>query len=235
MKTIKFTEENGGKEAWLNFRLGKWSGSKGKDIMSSRGGRKLGSYQLVAESILGSAALAEEEDPMARGTRLEPESIARFRAETGKKVDDSLIVWVREDDGRMMYSPDGVISLTAAVETKSLSSARHLEAKITGKIPKDYEPQAIQAFVVNDKLKTLFFVFYDPRFPKGLDFFYFELTRKQFAKEIAEFLAFERAELQWVRDTVNALTLHKAKENAVAGVPFVGTPALPKATSPSAV
>lgn len=207
MDTIVFTEEMGGLEGWLNFRLGKWSGSKGRDIIGAKGQRKIGSYQLVAESICGSAALADEEDPMLRGSRLEKESIARFSKETKKKVDGRLIVWVRKDDPRMIYSTDAVVGKTGLVETKSLSAARHIEAKITGKIPKEHETQVIHAFVVNDKLTTIYFCFYDPRFPAPLDFFYFALTRKEYKEEIAAYMSFEREELKWVRDTVNSLTL----------------------------
>lgn len=207
MKTLKFTEENGGKEAWLNARLGKITGSKLQGIISARGGRKIGSYQLVVESIQGSAALAEEEDPMLRGQRLEPVALARFAKETGKKVDGSLLMWVSDEDGRIASSPDGVIGKTAAVEVKCLSSAKHIEAKLTASIPSDYKWQVAQYFIVNPKLKTLFFVFYDDRFPAPLDFFYFPLTRKDYAEEIKAWTDYEREELKWVRDTVNSLTL----------------------------
>lgn len=184
--------------------------------MSAKGARKIGSYQLVAESILGSAALAEEENQMERGTRLEPEAIERFRKETGKKVDASLLLWMREDDERIASSPDGQIGKTAAVEAKCLSAARHVEAKLTGKIPKDYEPQARQYFVVNEKLKTLYFVFFDPRFPTGLDFFYIELHRKDIQAEIDELIEYQRAEIKWVREQVNRLTLYSPEEIAQA-------------------
>lgn len=212
MKVLKFDD----REAWLNARLGKITGSKLKDIVSVRGGRKIGSYQLVAESILGSAALAEEEDPMARGTRLEPEAIERFRTETGKKVDDGLLLWISDDDERIASSPDGVIGVTEAVEAKCLSAARHIEAKLEHRIPKDYEAQARQYFVVNEKLKTLYFVFFDPRFPAGLDFFYLTLKRTDIKKEIDELVAYQQAELKWVRAAVNRLTFYNTDEQAQA-------------------
>lgn len=201
------------RESWMNGRLGKITGSKLRGIYSTSG-RKVGSYELIAESILGSEALAEDEDPMIRGTRLEKESVARFRQETGKKVDDSLLLWVSNKDNRIAYSPDGVISTTAALETKSLSAARHLEARITGRIPAEYKPQALEAFICNDKLKTLFFCFFDPRFPKPLDFFFFELTRKSLQKEITIYESYIVDELKWIRDQVNALTLYSPEEIA---------------------
>lgn len=210
MKTLKFTEENGGKEAWLNARLGKITGSKLRDIIATRGGRKLGSYQLVVESIQGSAALAEEEDPMARGQRLEPVALERFRKETGKKVDGSLLMWISDTDSRIAASPDGVIGAKEAVEIKCLSSAKHIQAKIEDAVPADYKWQIAQYFIVNPKLTKLYFGMYDDRFPAPLDFFYFTLTRKDYAKEIAEWMEYEQGELKWVRDTVNSLTLPTA-------------------------
>lgn len=213
MKVLKFDS----REAWLNARLGKSLGSKLKDIVSVRGGRKIGSYQLVVEGILGSAALAEEENPMERGTRLEKDAIERFRKETGKKVDDSLLLWVREDDERIGISPDGVIGQTAACEVKCLSAARHIEAKLENRIPKDYELQAYQYFCVNDSLKTLYFIFYDPRFlDPGLDFFFIELHRKNIEKEIAELLEYQREENKWVREQINRLTFFSPEELAQA-------------------
>lgn len=208
MKVLKFED----REAWLNARLGKITGSRLKDIYSVRGDRKIGSYQLVAESILGSAALAEEEDAMARGTRLEKDAIERYRNETGRNVDDSLILWVREDDERIAISPDGVVGKTGACEAKCLSAARHIEARITGRIPKDYEPQSREYFVVNDILKWLDFIFYDPRFPAGLDFFIIRINRTDVQDEIDALLAFQRTELAWVREQVNRLTLYSPDE-----------------------
>lgn len=220
MKVLRFTE----REGWLNGRLGSITGSKWADIRTSKE-RKVGSYRLIVESILGSAALAEEDQmtpiqAMERGSTLEKESVARFVEETGIKAkhcpDD--MIWVSDVDSRIRYSPDAVIgnTMTKVVESKSLSAANHIKAKITGRIPAEYRPQAVHAFVVNEKLRTLYFCFYDPRWPKGLDFFYIELDRKDIKDEIEEALAFQLGELKWVRDTVNALTLYSPEEIAKA-------------------
>ena len=85
-------------------------------------------------------------------------------------------------------SPDDYIRQTEAVECKCLSSARHREAYLTKEIPADYEMQALQYFIVNEKLKTLYFVFYDPRMPK--DFFWLEVRRDQ--EKVEEYLGLER-------------------------------------------
>ena len=223
MITVKFPDEEGGREAWLNWRLTRVTGTRAGGIgLSKTGIPKIGNYRLIAESWIGSQALLDEDmEPIAamrRGTLLEKESIARYRKETGRKVDDSLLGWQREDDPRVAFSPDGVVGKIGAVETKSLAAARHIEAFITKKIPTEYWPQARQAFVTNDSLRWLDFVFYDPRFPEGLDFFYITIKRKDIKEDVDAALEEQRASLKWVREKVNELTQYvkvKPQENAV--------------------
>jgi hypothetical protein len=90
----------------------------------------------------------------------------------------------RDDNEYIAYSPDGIIGDTETIEVKCLNSASHIEAWVTKKIPSEYEEQSIQPFVVNDKLETLYFVFYDPRMP--IDFFYFTVTREELADKITK-------------------------------------------------
>lgn len=217
----------------MNWRLGKLTGSGVGDTgLSKTGLPKIGNYRLIAESWIGSQALLDEDtDAMAamrRGTRLEKEAVERFRKETGKKVDDSLVGWERDDDSRIAISPDGVIGKSAAIEVKCLSAARHIEAFLTKQIPKEYQPQKTQYFVTNDSLRSLFWVFYDPRFPEGLDFFFFEVKRKDVKDEVAEYLQQERETLKWVREKVNELTQYvkvRPQEDAVHAEAVVVDPA----------
>jgi hypothetical protein len=136
---------------------------------------------------------------MERGTRLEKEALARFEQETGKKVDGGLILWEREENPAIAVSPDGVVIAkakkdenTEACEAKCLSSARHIEAFLTQKVPDEYYFQCMQYFIVNDKLAKLNFICFDPRFamfkdPRDpsakLDYFVIELTRSSFLEE----------------------------------------------------
>lgn len=209
-------------EEWFNWRLGKLTGSRVKDAINLRDGAvKSEVWRIVAESILGSAALAEEEltasQVMERGHTLEPIALERFAKETGKKVDGSLVGWESAEDIRIAISPDGVIGKTAAVEVKCLLSTKHVEALYTRKIPKNtqgYEEQMIHYFIVNKALKSLYFVFYHPEFPAGLDFFYLTFTRKELAAEIAKYEAAEKEVVSTVRDIVNTLTMYSPEEVA---------------------
>lgn len=212
------------REAWLVSRLGKATGSIARDLVGpTRGeGTKPAIYRLAAESLIGSAAIDDDEHAMERGIRLEPVAIARFEKETGKKVDTSLMLWERDDDSRIAVSPDGMIGKTAAIEIKCLASAKHVEAMATGRIPKNtagYEEQMLQYFVVNEKLTKLYYGFYDDRFPAPLDFFYLTFTRKELQPQIDALLAVEREAVAKVREIVNRISLYSptdiAKINAV--------------------
>ena len=199
MRTLKFES----REEWLAARRGKITGSRLKDIIVKRGtGRKIGFYELIAERL---GVPADDENPMDRGTRLEEEAVARFVEETGKKVDTSLVIWTRDDNESIAISPDGFIGKTEAVEAKCLSSARHIEALLTQKVPDEYEMQKLQYFIVNDKLKTLHFAFYDPRI-LAKPFFVIDIKREEVKEEVAQYLEYEHQIIKDVNDAVNQLT-----------------------------
>jgi len=191
------------RDEWMEDRLGKITGSKLKDLIVKRGnGKKVGYYQLIADRL---ALPPDDENVMDRGSRLEEEALDRFAEETGWQIDKSLIMWQREDNPNIAYSPDGVISDTEVVEVKCLASARHIEALLTKKIPKDYEDQATQPFIVNDTLTTLYFVFYDPRLI-AQQFFYLTVTRPEVQEKVSQYLEFERTTLAEIDEIVNRLS-----------------------------
>jgi hypothetical protein len=71
MKSLTFES----REAWLNWRLGKATGSTLKEMVNLRdGGTKPGVYRAAAESLIGPAAIDADDDEkaMERGIRLEP-------------------------------------------------------------------------------------------------------------------------------------------------------------------
>jgi predicted phage-related endonuclease len=185
----KYSDE----QSWLDARLGKITGTRLKDLVTRAGtGKKIGFYEILAERI---AIPATEEKAMDRGKRLEDIAIERFVADTKKKVDNELVIWYRDDNEDIAISPDGSIGKTEAIECKCLSSAKHIEAYLTKKIPAEYEYQKLQYFIVNDKLKKLYFMFYDPRLPK-IDLFWIEVKREDVKEDIEEYLALERETLK---------------------------------------
>ncbi len=198
MKILNFED----REQWLNARLGKITGTRLKDIIVLRGSEpKMGYYELIAERL----AITDDENPMDRGVRLEEEAIERFKKETGKKVDTSLTIWVRDDNENIAISPDGKIGKTEAVEAKCLSSARHIEAYLKNTVPKDLEMQTIQYFIVNDDLKTLNVIFYDPRMP-AKDYFVLVVRREDNEYEIEKYYQEQIKTLKAVEDIVVKLS-----------------------------
>lgn len=212
------------REAWLNGRLGNVGGSSLKEVLNHRDGKtKAGVWRIAAESIIGSAAIAEDDltakQIMDRGHELEIEAIARFEQETGKKARKGLVIWSREDDKRITVSPDAPLGkcMTEAFEAKCLLSPKHLEALYTRSIPDNtsgYDEQKLQYFIANPKLKTLYWGFYHPDFPEGLDFFYLTFTRKELAADIEKYLALERDATAKIREIVNAVTLYSPEDVA---------------------
>lgn len=192
------------KEDWLIARRGKITGSRLKDIVVKRGtSEKIGFYELIAERL---ATTPEDENPMDRGIRLEDEAIQKYREKTGLEIDTSLVIWEREDNPSIAISPDGIVGKSGAIEVKCLSSARHIEAKITGKYPKDYHEQIIQYFVVNDGLEVLHFVMYDPRMPQHLQLIDFQIFRFDIEEEIKEMHEYEINKLKEIDEIINQLT-----------------------------
>jgi len=190
MQILKFDNE----QEWLEARRGRITGTRLKDLVSVRDNKKkIGFYELLAERI---AIPHNGENVMDRGKRLEDEAVERFAKETGKKVDNSLVMWVSDENDGIAVSPDASVGKTEAVEVKCLSSARHIEAYCTKQVPDEYRYQSLQYFIVNERLRALHFVFYDPRMP--IDFFYITIKRKDIAKEINEYLELERKILEEV-------------------------------------
>lgn len=198
MKTQKFSNE----EEWLEARRGRITGTRLKDLVSKRDGKfKMGFYELIAERV---AIPASDEAAMDRGKRLEEEAVERFAQQTKKKINTDLVIWHRDEDENIAVSPDGAVGKTEAVECKCLSSARHIEAWVTKQIPDEYELQVLQYFIVNEKLKKLYFLFYDPRMP--IDLFWLEVNRNEVKEKVEEYLKLERDVLTKVAEIENQLT-----------------------------
>lgn len=190
-------------EAWMEARKGRVGGTRLKDLVVKSGlKKKKGFYEILAERI---AIPADTENVMDRGHRLEEIAIDRFIEATKKKVNKDLIIVSRDDNENIYYSPDGIIGKTEDVEVKCLNSASHIQAYLTKEIPSEYYEQIIQGFIVNDKLKKRYMVFYDPRLPK-IDLFWLEINRKDHEEEIAEYLELEIATLKELDLLEEALT-----------------------------
>lgn len=193
-------------DEWRMIRMGKITGSKLDGITPKvRGtGRKIGFYELLAERL---AVEEEAEDPMERGSRLESEAVDLFSAQYGKPV-DRVGFCISDENPNIALSPDGLIEnggkYTEAVEVKCLSAARHLEAYFENKIPSDYDAQVLQYFIVNKDLKTLHFVFFDPRI-KSIPLFYLDVRREDVKDDIQKYLDIQIKVLEEVDSMLESL------------------------------
>lgn len=199
MKTISFED----RDEWLSARKTKITGSRLKDIYAVRKERKQGFWELLAERLeIGDD---ESENPMQRGTDLESSAIKAFEEAEGKKVNTDLVIWMRDDDESIAISPDGYIGETEAVECKCLASSRHLQAWFEQEVPKEYWLQAIQYFIVNEKLEQLHFVMYDPRIPQK-PYFKITIDRSTVQEEVEQYLEYQRKVLAEVNELANQLS-----------------------------
>lgn len=192
------------KEEWLDARRGKITGSRLKDIVVKRGtGEKIGFYEIIAERL---AITPETENPMDRGVRLESEAIQKYSEINNLDFDTSLIIWEKDDNPNIAISPDGFMENKEAIEVKCLSSARHIEAKLTNQYPKEYHEQIMQYFIVNDNLEKLHFVMYDPRMPENLQIVAFVINRSDVEQDIVELCEYQTQKLKEIDEIINKLT-----------------------------
>lgn len=146
-------------------------------------------WKLIAEYL---SYGAEEESPMVRGTQLENDNAEQTVAKMKLKHPRYDCGMWQSDDDLLGYSPDGAEDApepTWAIECKSLNTAEHLylimaDLFAKGELPDALEPlfatrigeyrgidsvaeehrhQVRQAFVVNPKLKVVYYSLYDPR------------------------------------------------------------------------
>lgn len=209
MKIVRF--EN--KEEWEEFRLGKITGSRAKDLIVKRGTEmKKGYYELIAERLTVPHEL-DDMPAMQRGNVLEPQAVKMFIDEMeyrdGIPLYDweaGLVVWQCENNPYIAISPDCYhIDLEKAVEVKCLNSGEHIKAFLTQEIPDQYEEQAVQYFIVNDKLETLYFAMYDPRLAVQ-SFFYLTITRASMQTKIDDYYKQQLNMLENIEATIIKLT-----------------------------
>lgn len=143
---------------------------------------------------------------MLRGQILEEEARELISEKLGKKIIPGR-VWQSEENEYMICSPDGEFEdETEAVEIKCLDSWKVVKAYYEKHPPSEYKPQILQYFVVNDKLKKLYFCMYSDVFSNpDLGLQIFELNREDYKEEIEIVKRVENATLELVEKEVQKL------------------------------
>lgn len=191
---------------WLELRKGKITGSKLSDIVTLRGsGRKIGFYQLIADKL---SLDDESEDGTERGHALEREGIEALSSKIGIDF-EQVGLCCHDEYPDIANSPDGLAKIegkySVAAEVKCLSGARHIEAWHTKELDNSYRFQALQYFIVNPDLETLYFAFYDPRIA-SIPIHYLTLKREDFAEDIQKYFEYQVETLAVIDELVEQLS-----------------------------
>ena len=143
---------------------------------------------------------------MLRGQILEEEARDLISEKLGKQIIPGR-VWQSDVNEYMICSPDGEFEdETEAVEIKCLDSWKVVKAYYEKHPPSEYKPQILQYFVVNDKLKKLYFCIYSDVFSNpDLGLQIFELNREDYKEEIEIVKRVENATLELVEKEVQKL------------------------------
>ena len=187
---------------WFAARKGLVTGTGLRKIVGRKDSQESYFYEILAEKLMVSDG-SEGEAPMDRGVRLETEARQAFEKEVGKEVEEVGFVQAGAFSGG--YSPDGLIKkgkkYTEGLEVKCLGSGNHIRAWLTDQIPDEYMPQVLQAFIVNEDLKKMYVVFYDPRI-KQHPLHIIELERKGIEMVIKEYKQKEIEFINRVEETL---------------------------------
>ena len=212
-------------QEWLDFKWGKISGSSAKTARPlSRGADRTpaGVWNVLAGMI---ALPPDGEKAMDRGHRIEDEALEYYEKAHNVKINKDTGVWVSDENERMMFSPDGDDGKDEpeqSYEVKALGSEKHLKIifkdlyaqEMDGKdynpiesIPNEagayYRDQAIDAFVINDKLKRHTVIFYDDRVAREeLVMHTIDITREQIQDEIDLLLHQQKDTINQARKTL---------------------------------
>lgn len=146
---------------WLHIRKGKISGTALKGLMGTPKARQDAIYDLIGERLKTGVDDGTYESPIDRGNRLEPFAVREYEMLTGNSVDTTGFC---ESDTNSFVgnSPDGLIGEDGAIEIKCPEHKNYIKYWLTNELPDEYLWQVVQYFVVNDNLKWLDFVVYNP-------------------------------------------------------------------------
>lgn len=195
-----------GSPEWHQFRLGKVSGSRVKNVMASGRGsapsatRKTYMMELLCERLTGNSSGVDLSRNLAvqRGVELEPLARAAYEIDTGLMVMETGCFSHSTIDS-FIASPDGLVGDTGLIECKCPNTATHIYVIQSGRHDSQYEWQMLAQMACTGRA-WVDFVSFDDRMPEELQYACFRFGRdeKRIAEMEAEIKAFleELAELE---------------------------------------
>lgn len=157
-------------EEWFKARLGKATGSRFNDVMTTlrSGGeaaaRKNYRAELVAERLTGVRNEMWTSPAMQWGIDNEPLARLAYELETGNEVEDAPFVPHPEMEAGV--SPDGYIGKDGLIEIKCPNTATHIETLKKSEVPRQYIAQVQGQLWITGR-KWCDFVSFDPRLPEN--------------------------------------------------------------------
>lgn len=179
-----------GSGEWLRMRLGMITGTRLKSVMGGKDAQKTLMYELVAEQLTGLAEDFYETPAMRWGTEHEADG-AELYAHRTKSKPEVVGFCVSDEFPYLALSPDRLIKkgekYVKGVEVKCPTSKVAIKYRYEMVIPKEYQWQVVNYFLVCEDLKSLDLVVYDPRVikPEGR-LTVIPVTRKELQGEIDE-------------------------------------------------
>lgn len=166
---MKIVEVDQGSEEWKLARLEKISGTRLGMAIGTKATQQSLLNELIAEHLTGEPKDQVVNGAMARGSEAEDYAAQEYEALTGE-ITEQVGICVHDDYDWLVNSPDRLIKRNGkyekAVEIKSPNSDTAVKYIRAGVIPKEYMGQVVSYFLVNEDLKELDFVVYDPRIKK---------------------------------------------------------------------
>jgi putative phage-type endonuclease len=155
-----------GTTEWEMARLEKISGTRLADAIGTSAKQEALINQLIAEKLTGERKENYVNLSMAKGVEAEEYAVSEYELKTGEITEEIGLCQSEEFDW-LVNSPDRLIKkggkYCKAVEVKCPNSDTLIGYHRKGEIPKDYLPQIMSYFLVNEDLEELDFVAYDPR------------------------------------------------------------------------
>ena len=195
-----------GSPEWHQFRVGKVSGSRLKDVMTKgRNGepsatRKNYMMELLCERLTGRPGVVDlsRNASVQRGIELEPLARAAYEVFSGRVVIETGCFSHPVIDG-FIASPDGLSGDDGLIECKCPNTANHIAVLQSGKHDSQYDWQMLAQMACTGR-EWVDFVSFDDRLPDELQYFCARFHRDEkrieaMEAEVTKFLG-ELAELE---------------------------------------
>jgi putative phage-type endonuclease len=157
-----------GSPEWFQARCGKITGSRFKDVLSTRGAVRANYMrELLLERKTGKVTEGFVSEEMAWGIKTEPQAREYYERAFNRKVQQVGFIdhWLERYNGYVGVSPDGLIGPNSCLEIKCPNTDTHREYFAKNVLPSTYKAQ-VQGVLWVTGLQWCDFISFDPRLPE---------------------------------------------------------------------